>query len=74
VSAMSGGGDRGSPFPQSDADDLGRGARYIPGEVTLARRDGRTVRFEQPDDSDPKTWFWLFDDDTRIHMECGGAA
>ena len=62
AAAMGGGGDKGQSFPQSDADDLGRGARYIPGEVTVARREGQTVVFEQPDDSRPETWLWRFDD------------
>lgn len=35
-----GGGDRGATFPRSDVEDLSRGLRFIPGEVTVARRQG----------------------------------
>ncbi|MCK4793081.1 MAG: hypothetical protein KAV87_55640 [Desulfobacteraceae bacterium] len=45
INAMGGGGDRGQSFPQSDTDDFASGARYIPGEVTLARRRGEQVIF-----------------------------
>ncbi|MHC4183584.1 MAG: hypothetical protein ACYSR0_09570 [Planctomycetota bacterium] len=45
INAMGGGGDRNQAFPQSDVDDLQNGARYIPGQVTLARRRGEKVAF-----------------------------
>lgn len=40
ANAMEGGGDKGRTFPYSDAEDLSRGLRFIPGEVTVARRKG----------------------------------
>jgi len=56
--ALSGGGNRNNPFPEDDAIDLRNGARYIPGEVTIARRNGKIVTFyphehkwEMPDGS-----------------------
>jgi hypothetical protein len=45
ANALGGGGDAGQSFPRSDAEDFSNGARYIPGEVTLARRDGKKVVF-----------------------------
>ena len=56
ANALGGGGDYGQCFPASDADDLGNGARYIPGEVTMARRRGEKVSF------DPVKHQWTFDD------------
>lgn len=47
VNASEGGGDMGRFFPQSDAADFANGARYIPGEVTMARRRGQTVQFDR---------------------------
>ena len=41
INALGGGGDQGNMFPQSDADDFASGARFVPGEVTLARRAGQ---------------------------------
>jgi hypothetical protein len=32
--------------PASDAQDFRDGARYIPGEVTIARRNGERVTFD----------------------------
>lgn len=46
ANAMGGGGDIGQSFPRSDADDFSNGARYIPGEVTIARRKGGKVLFD----------------------------
>ena len=65
VNAMSGGGDRGNTFPQSDADDFGYGARFIPGEVTLLRREGQQVIFVQNCGS--CCWYWLLPDESRIY-------
>lgn len=45
--AMGGGGDVGQSFPASDVQDLADGADYIPGEVTIARRAGRTVSYNR---------------------------
>ena len=47
ANAMGGGGDRGQSFPHSDAEDFTRGVRFVPGEVTLARRRGEVVEFVQ---------------------------
>lgn len=66
AAAMSGSGDRGQVMPQSDADDLGRGARCIPDEVSSDRRTGKHVEFVQPDDHKPAEWFWQREDGTRI--------
>jgi hypothetical protein len=66
VNALGGGGDRGQSFPRSDAEDLSRGLRFIPGEVTLARRDGQRVPFMQPCDS-PCCWYWQFEDGSRTY-------
>jgi hypothetical protein len=57
------GGDRA--FPSSDAADLGRGARFIPGEVTLARRRGERVEFR--DRCTRVCWYWLFEDGSRVY-------
>ncbi len=54
------GGDRGASFPESDVKDLEMGARYIPGEVTLARRRGEKVHF------DPAAHKWTMPDGTVI--------
>jgi len=65
INAMGGGGDRGNMFPQSDADDFTDGARFIPGEVTLARREGKTVRFVQ--ECSRCCWYWEFEDGSRTY-------
>jgi hypothetical protein len=71
ANAMGGGGDRGQSFPRSDAEDLSRGARFIPGEVTLARRRGEIVTFEQPCDYSSCCWYWQFQDGSRsYHWNC----
>lgn len=66
ISAMSGGGDRGNAFPQSDADDFASGARFIPGEVTLARRRGEKVQFEQ-NCGNPNCWNWRMPNGQQIY-------
>jgi hypothetical protein len=63
-SGQGGDGDRGSTFPRSDAEDLSRGARFIPGEVTVARREGKKVEFHS--NCTPNCWFWLMPDGSRI--------
>lgn len=65
ISAMGGGGDRGNMFPQSDADDFASGARFVPGEVTLARRRGEKVNFVHT--CSPCCWYWEFEDGTRVY-------
>lgn len=47
ASAFEGGRDIGATIPASDAKDFHDGARYIPGEVTLARRNGERVTFDR---------------------------
>ena len=44
--------------PLGDSEDLAKGAKYIPGEVTDWRRGGKTVNFIQPNEDDPETWYW----------------
>ena len=66
VNALSGGGDRGQSFPQSDAEDLSRGLRFIPGEVTVARREGEQVTFTQPCVNEC-CWYWQFPDGSRTY-------
>lgn len=61
-----GDGDTGSMFPRSDATDLGNGARFIPGEVTMARRAGKKVQFQQPC-KNQCCWFWQMPDGSRIY-------
>lgn len=61
---LSGGGDRGQSFPRSDAEDLSRGLRFIPGEVTVARREGQIVSFNQPCHHQC-CWYWKFQDGSR---------
>jgi len=47
VSAMDGNRDVGAMVPGDDAKDFRDGARYIPGEVTIARRNGERVTFDR---------------------------
>jgi len=65
INAMGGGGDRGNMFPQSDADDFSAGARFIPGQVTLDRRAGKTVHFVH--ECGPCCWYWEFEDGSRTY-------
>lgn len=60
-----GDGDFGSSFPRSDAEDMSKGARFIPGEVTLARRAGKKVTFVTECDSN--CWYWEMPDGSHIH-------
>jgi len=60
-----GDGDINASFPRSDADDMGMGARFIPGEVTLARRAGKKVNFVT--ECGPNCWYWEMPDGTRIY-------
>jgi hypothetical protein len=66
ANALGGGGDRGQAFPQSDAEDMSRGLRFIPGEVTMARRRGGRVYFVQGCSS-PCCWYWQFPDGSRSY-------
>ena len=64
-SRSGGDGDTGCSFPRSDAEDLSRGARFIPGDVTLARRAGKKVNFLT--ECGPNCWYWEFPDGARIY-------
>lgn len=64
--ALSGGGDYGQSFPQSDAEDMSRGLRFIPGEVTVARRKGEQVVFTQPCHH-RCCWYWQFANGSRTY-------
>lgn len=66
VNAMGGGGDAGNLFPQSDSDDLRHGLRFIPGEVTLARRRGEKVNFVK-ECVNPCCWYWQFGNRSRTY-------
>ncbi len=66
ANAMGGGGDKGQSFPQSDAEDLSRGLRFIPGEVTLARRRGERIEFIQKC-RNQCCWYWKFQDGSRTY-------
>lgn len=58
-------GDREASFPRSDAEDFSRGVRFVPGEVTLARRRGERVNFVS--NCTPVCWYWEMTDGTRIY-------
>ena len=60
-----GDGDTGQSFPRSDAEDFSRGVRFVPGEVTLARRRGERVNFVS--DCTPVCWYWEMKDRTKIY-------
>lgn len=60
-----GDGDTGAMFPRTDAEDMSKGARFIPGMVTLARRAGQKVNFVT--ECGPNCWYWEMPDGTRIY-------
>ena len=61
-------GDTGASFPRSDAEDMTRGARFIPSEVTLARRRGEKVSFVA--ECSPNCWYWeLPNGERRYHYD-----
>lgn len=65
-----GDGDTGASFPRSDAEDMSKGARFIPGSVTMARRDGQKVQFVT--ECGPNCWYWQLPDGTReYHFDRG---
>ena len=66
VNAMQGGGDKGKSYPRSDAEDMSRGLRFIPGEVTMARRRGERVDFIQSC-RNKCCWYWQFQDGSRTY-------
>lgn len=67
VNALGGeqGRDVGAMMPQSDVDDFQNRARWIPGEVTLARRRGEKIKFVREGDS--SKWYWEMPNGTRIN-------
>lgn len=71
-SGLSPDGNTGTSFPRSDAEDLSRGLRFIPGEVTLARRRGENVEFVQTC-GNPCCWYWKFQDNSRTYYWERGA-
>lgn len=58
-------GDTNASFPRSDAEDFSRGARFVPGEVTLARRAGKKIQFVC--ECGPNCWYWEMPDGSRIY-------
>lgn len=58
-------GDTGALFPRTDAEDMSKGARFIPGEVTLARQAGKGVNFVT--ECGPNCWYWEMPDGSRIY-------
>lgn len=58
-------GDTGASFPRSDAEDFSRGVRFVPGEVTMARRAGKKVEFVTQ--CGLNCWYWLMPDGSRIY-------
>ena len=64
-SRKGGDGDIEASFPRTDAKDMSKGARFIPDEVTLARRDGKKVDFVT--ECGPNCWYWEMPDGTRIY-------
>ncbi|MCR4278062.1 MAG: hypothetical protein NUV85_03570 [Candidatus Berkelbacteria bacterium] len=49
----------------SDAEDLSRGARFIPEAVTDARRSGQKVNFVY--DRSACCWYWEMPDGSRLY-------
>lgn len=60
-----GDGDIGAGFPRTDAEDLSRGAQFIPSEVTMARQAGKKVNFVT--ECNPNCWYWEMPDSSRIY-------
>lgn len=58
-------GDTGKSFPRSDGEDFSCGARFVPGEVTMARRAGKKVQFVTSCTSN--CWYWEMPDGSRIY-------
>lgn len=55
----------GALVPGTDVEDMIRGARYVPGEVTEARRRGETVEFI----TGGSQWHWVMPDGSLIPHE-----
>jgi len=58
-------GDPRNPKPSSDISDLSSGARYIPDEVTLARKEGKDVQFINL--CGQCCWYWKMPDGSKIY-------
>ena len=58
-----GDGDTGASFPRTDAEDMSKGARFILGGVTLARRASKRVNFVT--ECGPNCWYWEMPDGSR---------
>ncbi|MDQ5971597.1 MAG: hypothetical protein QG566_543 [Patescibacteria group bacterium] len=65
LSAIGGNSDTGNGVPSSDADDFSKGARFIPYEVTDARREGKQVTFVKQ--CGQCCWYWQMPDGTKIY-------
>lgn len=63
--SRNGDGDTGAMMPRSDAEDMSKGARFIPGAVTEARREGEKVEFIT--ECGPNCWYWKMPDGSRIY-------
>jgi hypothetical protein len=57
-------GNKGAIVPQGDINDMMDGATWIPSEVTLARRAGKTVVFNY--DVQQGEWYWKMPDGTQV--------
>lgn len=57
---------KGALFPMDDGTDFAKGVRFVPGEVTIARRRGERVVLVQ-DCRNPCCWFWRMPDGSRIY-------
>lgn len=60
-------GNIGAIFPVDDARDLALGLRFIPGEVTVARRKGHSIQFCHDHCPNPCCWYWDMEDGPRIY-------
>lgn len=65
MEARGGDGDTGCAYPRSDAEDMSRGVRFIPGAVTMARRAGKKVTFVAT--CGRNCWYWEMPDGSRIY-------
>ncbi len=65
LTLIGGRGDPHNPKPSSDLGDLSSGARYIPDEVTLARKEGKSIQFITI--CGQCCWYWQMPDGSRIY-------
>lgn len=59
-------GNEGAAFPIDDAADFTKGVRFVPGEVTVARRRGERVVLYQ-NCTNPCCWYWQMSNGSRIY-------